>query len=327
MKVAVRMEGGLGDHLCANRFVAAILEKYPEAQVTAYSDTEGKEFQKEALESLYPDFYKEIKVIPNRKHKKVIIKSDMGTENYPAHLENIPDEYLIEMKSADKFYDLQVDSFPIEYQNYDFDWFRYFCFFPRPTAKITPPTFVPEPNDVIVFQLDSSASTNVNNLDPKHCENLVAPLAKQETRHGLSPRCYIIAKDPESDFYSWVKNHDNVELISGSIKHMAHHISQANLFVGVASGFQFIAHSLGVPTLLLSHASMSPNSCAPSFYIRWLMWPSVCYPLNVQPQTIHKAARGILKEKILGLIPQASEMQNHHQQLIVRNNISIEQEQ
>ena len=315
MKVAVRMEGGLGDHLCANRFVAAILEKYPEAQVTAYSDTEGKEFQKEALESLYPDFYKEIKIIPNRKHKKVIIKSDMGTENYPAHLENIPDEYLIEMKSADKFYNLQVDSFPIEYQNYDFDWFRYFYFFPKPTVELGSPS-----DDVIVFHLDSSASTNVNNLDPKHCENIVSPLAKQT-------KCLLIAKDPSSDAYSWVQNHDNVELIAGSIKALAHYISEAKLYIGIASGFQFIAHSLGVPTLLLSHASSIPNSVAPSFYLRWLMWPSVCYPLHVQPQTIHKAARGILKEKILGLIPQALEMRDHHRTLIFRNNISIKREQ
>ena len=39
MNIAVRLEGGLGDVLCANRFVFAIKEKYPKAEITAYIDS------------------------------------------------------------------------------------------------------------------------------------------------------------------------------------------------------------------------------------------------------------------------------------------------
>ena len=54
MEIAVRLEGGLGDCLLGNRFVSAIKEKYTDANVTAYIDSEGKTFQKECLDTLYP---------------------------------------------------------------------------------------------------------------------------------------------------------------------------------------------------------------------------------------------------------------------------------
>ena len=47
--IAVRLEGGLGDCLLGNRFTVAIKEKYPNADITAYIDNEGKTFQKEGL--------------------------------------------------------------------------------------------------------------------------------------------------------------------------------------------------------------------------------------------------------------------------------------
>jgi ADP-heptose:LPS heptosyltransferase len=315
MKIAVRMEGGLGDHLCANRFVAAILDKYPKADVTAYSDTEGQTFQREALVSLYPDFYKEVKVIPERKYKKMIIKSVLGTENFPPLLSNIPDEYLSEMKSADKFYDLHIDSFPMEYKNYDFEWLRYFHFFPKPTVDLKSPVS----EDSIVFHLDSAASSDINDLSSKHCENLVAPLAKHA-------RCLLIAKDPSSEFYSWTRDHAGVELISGTIKSIADYVSGAKLFVGIDSGFKFLAHALDVPALVLSRSSLQPNSCINSFHVRWLMWPNICYPLYTQPCVIHRAAKKILEEKILGLVPQAIGS-NYHRELMIRSNISIEKKE
>ena len=63
MNIAVRLEGGLGDCLLGNRFVPAIKEKYKEASITAYIDSEGKTFQKEGLSILYPSMYKNINII------------------------------------------------------------------------------------------------------------------------------------------------------------------------------------------------------------------------------------------------------------------------
>ena len=59
MNISVRLEGGLGDCLLGNRFVAAIREKYKNSNITAYIDSEGKTFQKDCLDILYPSFYKD----------------------------------------------------------------------------------------------------------------------------------------------------------------------------------------------------------------------------------------------------------------------------
>ena len=56
MKISVRMEGGLGDHLLANRFVPSILDKYPNSKIHLFSDTNGNSLQSDILLNLY-DFY------------------------------------------------------------------------------------------------------------------------------------------------------------------------------------------------------------------------------------------------------------------------------
>ena len=60
MKISVRLEGGLGDHILGARFIPPILDKYPGAKIYAYSDSEGNSFQKEALEQIYPSLFEEI---------------------------------------------------------------------------------------------------------------------------------------------------------------------------------------------------------------------------------------------------------------------------
>ena len=101
MRIAVRAEGGLGDVLLFNRFTPAIKEKYPDAQISLYIDSEGKTFQKEVIEYLYPSFYKQIKVIPHKKYKPFYIQSQFGLENQIGFIENVPDSILEEIKNHD----------------------------------------------------------------------------------------------------------------------------------------------------------------------------------------------------------------------------------
>ena len=91
MNISVRLEGGLGDCLLGNRFVSAIKEKYPDSDITAYIDSEGKTFQKEGLEILYPSMYKKINIIQNKKYKEFWVDCQFGTDNYYGALENVPD--------------------------------------------------------------------------------------------------------------------------------------------------------------------------------------------------------------------------------------------
>jgi hypothetical protein len=144
-------EVSLGDHLLANRFVPAIKEKYPNYDIYAYSNTDGKTFQKEVLNLLYPSFYKEILVIPNKKYKKCVINSQFGEETYNGCIENIPDEWYNKLTSHTKWYNLHIDS--LSFLDYDFDWLRYFRFFPKPEYQ-------PEKNkeDYIICHLVSEGN-------------------------------------------------------------------------------------------------------------------------------------------------------------------------
>jgi ADP-heptose:LPS heptosyltransferase len=172
MNIAVRLEGGIGDCLLANRFVFAIKEKYPNSKITAYIDSEGQTFQKEALETLYPNVYKELKIIPCKKYKELWIHSQFGEELNRGILENVPDEIREEMETKyDKFYDLHIDS--LKWTEYDFDWLRYFYFFPKP--ELVCKNLLKD--DYIILHLVSSGSTS-DRLENWYIDELIGTLRK-----------------------------------------------------------------------------------------------------------------------------------------------------
>ena len=70
------MEGGLGDHILANRFVPAILDKYPKAEINLFSDTGGKSLQSDVLTSLFNHF--KSRTLIYRKSDQFKIKSQFG---------------------------------------------------------------------------------------------------------------------------------------------------------------------------------------------------------------------------------------------------------
>ena len=67
MKVSVRMEGGLGDHFAANRFVPAIKELHPDCSIDLFSDTEGSESQSKILNEMWPSHFNETFIIKEKK--------------------------------------------------------------------------------------------------------------------------------------------------------------------------------------------------------------------------------------------------------------------
>ena len=139
MKISVRMEGGLGDHLVANRLIPAIKEQNPRCKIDLFSDTEGKTMQSDILDNMWPSYFNEIYVIPSKKFKSFKIESsNFPPEDYPGHLDNVPDDYSILMqddKIYDKFYDLHIDS--LKWLNHDYPWFKYFHHFPKPERNIS----------------------------------------------------------------------------------------------------------------------------------------------------------------------------------------------
>src|SRR5580658_8906131 len=94
IKIAIHFEGGGGDHLCANRFVPAIKEFHKNCEITVFSNTENNFFQKNLLELCYPSFYKEIKVIKDKKYKKFIVNTQFGEDNFYGSLDNLKSEVI-----------------------------------------------------------------------------------------------------------------------------------------------------------------------------------------------------------------------------------------
>ena len=135
MKISVRMEGGLGDHLLANRFIPAIKEQWPGCKIDLWSDTEGSTSQSDTLKQMWPSYFNDVFVIEKKKHKKFRIKSsNFPEEDYRGSLKMCLDVDLKLMEGVyDKFYDLHIDS--LEWMNYDFDWFKHFQVFPTPEKK------------------------------------------------------------------------------------------------------------------------------------------------------------------------------------------------
>jgi len=300
MDISVRLEGGLGDCLLGNRFVSAIKEKYPNSNVTAYIDSEGKTFQKEGLEILYSSMYKEIKIIPQKKYKEFWVDCQFGIDNYYGALENVPDDVRAEMESYDKFYDLHIDS--LKWIDSDFDWIRYYKFFPKPDLIADN-----DKGDYIVFHLVSSTSTG-HRLEDWYIDRLVKGLNDKY-------KIYLISTPDTNHFYDSVKDLKNVHLFNGSVKQVCELISNAKLMLSTDSGFRYIAYGYGIPTLTFSKHSTQPFSSIPSHQIRWLMFPETCFPLNFDSNLIVSTIDKILQNNGYILFPY---LQDFNTQLVKR---------
>jgi ADP-heptose:LPS heptosyltransferase len=281
MNISVRLEGGAGDCLLGHRFAAAIKEKYKNAEITAYIDSQGKTFQRDVLNYLFPTFYKEIKIIENKKYSNFWVDCQFGIDNYYGALENVPDDILEEMQSYDKFYDLHIDS--LKWTNYDFDWYRYYRFFPKP--EIQPKN---DFGDYIVMHLVSSSSDG-HRLEDWYIDKLIELISAKN-------KCILISTNDTNKFYENVSNLDNVEVFNGCIENACDIIANAKAMVATDSGFRYVGYSFGVPTITFSKHSPQAYSAIPSHQIRWLVYPETCFPLNYDAKKITEITNKIVSE-------------------------------
>jgi len=294
-RISVFLEGGAGDHICATRFIPAIKEIHPNSEITAFTNTDGKTFQKELLEILFPSFYKEIKVIPHKKYKKYIINSQFGEEEYKGDYNNVPDEWRQEMESYDKFYNLHIDY--LGWLKEDFDWLRYYRFFPRPD-------FQPEKSkeDYVVFHMVSSSS-NDHRLDQFYINRLIKDTSK-------FIKVKIISTPEINYFYKDFINYPNVEILNVSLKEVCATIHSAKCMFCTDSGFKYVGFSYGIPTISTSKQISAPGQPFPSHQIRWNMFPETCFPLNYDCVYISNLIKRICENKAYILVPQLTDFEN-----------------
>lgn len=285
-KISVRLEGGLGDILLGNRFVAAIKEKYPHGKIFAYLDTEGNRFQEKALRSMYGDLYASIETIPAKRFVKCMIESQFGVEEYKGALDNVPEVWFGKMVDANRFYDLHIDG--LKWLDYDFDWLRYFRFFPRPRIEGT--KYAELGNYIVVHLV--SASSQAHRLKDWYLKFLIEKLSK------IAP-VYALTTPEDKDYYKDC----NCTLVIEPIENVIELISRAKMMVSTDSGLRYIAYGCNVPVITFSSNSTGAHTVLPSHELRWLVFPELCFPLNYDTGYIGKIAENLYHNKGYAILP------------------------
>lgn len=299
-RINVRMEGGLGDHLLACRFLPAIKEKYPDAKIRVYTDTNGKTFQKEALQSSYGYLFDEIRVIPSKKAKEFWVDCQFGSDNFYGAIENVPDDIRKEMEEdCDKFYDLHIDG--LKWMSYDFDWLRYFYFFPRPQQAVF---YERDPIGYryVVMHLHSATSKG-HVLEQFYINGLVKKVAE-------FTNVILISTPQDNHLYEHLKSEGDkdrskgrVTIFNGDVSEVFYRILYADAMVSTDSGFRYIAYGANVPVITFSANCFAPNQIPLSHQMRWLMFPQQILPLNYSFTMVAKSVKNILENKGVALVP------------------------
>ena len=293
MNISVRMEGGLGDHLLANRFVKAILDKHPGADINLFSDTGGKSLQSDVLLGLYKHYAS--RTLVYRKSENYKISSQFGEEKFPAHLNNIRNEDRALMNNCDKFYNLHIDW--MEWIDFDFDWQRYFYHFPSPDIKIEPIKYE-KPH--VVLHLASDNLANSHRMSKKYLQKLVTDI----------PAAYkiVVLSTPSTAGFinSIFSENRKVEIFDKSIHDVIRLVKGCAGMLAIDSGIKYFGYIFNKPTITWAKESSRPHSCQPAFQMRWLTFPSLIMPLGHSSEYIVNCLLNLINSNNLFLAPHMS---------------------
>ena len=267
MKISVRFEGGLGDHLLGNRLIPAIIEKHPESEIHLFSDTNESSFQSEVLNNLY-NFYTSTTLL-KRKNPNYSILSQFGKENFPAHLDNINEEQKKYMLSFDKFYNLHIDW--LGWLDYDFRWQSYFNSFPLPHNKVE--DFKHE-KSFIILHIASDNKGNNHRMSKSYIHNIISKCIKDHDVLVLSTPStedFVNSVTPKIPGVSILE--DDIHKVISACK------SCAGIFA-IDSAIKYFGYTFNKPTLCWAKECSNPHSCPTSFKMRWLTFPLLMFPLE-----------------------------------------------
>lgn len=265
-KIAIRLEGGIGDHLCAIRFLPAIADIYPNCEFYGFSDTENNYAAKRVIETLWPNLFRHIEVIPNKKDKHYIMNHQFGQEKYISLLENIPDEYQHKMlNNFDKFYDLHIDG--LHWMKYDFSWSKYFYTFMKPEINLGQKSVVK--NQIALNLYSDSNSSNL--LDFRYIKKLIQELS-------LNYSLIILATKSNKHIYSECEEY--AKIVTEDIIDACKIIQNSQLFLTLDSGLKFLGYGLNTPTINFLSQITEYGSLPIHQYIRWNPFTWSVVPLN-----------------------------------------------
>jgi ADP-heptose:LPS heptosyltransferase len=309
MNINIRMEGGLGDHLLANRFIPAILDKYQNAQIKVFSDTENNPNSLDLLLDMFPSFYKRGgEVIEARKNKTFNIISQFGQENYPAALDNQTDQTINKMiYECDKFYDLHIDS--LKWTDHDYDWLRYYYHFPKPEKE-----FSTISSDKYIMAHLYARPDSPYNLDKTYTIELIRKLSE-------SNKIIVITEDKYKNFYDDLIGQKNITINTASnLKEIFSIASGCSCFIGIDSGIRYIPYHFGKPTFVFSGYCKQYGEIIPSHLIRWLIFSKNVFPLNLSTEVVFTIINNAMQFPVCSLYPEI--LSNIDQYIVKRKYVS-----
>jgi hypothetical protein len=294
-KIAIRLEGGLGDHLLANRFAHAIKEKYPKNLLHFFSDTENNLTSINLLKGLYPSIYQHCTVIGKRVNQNYKIKSIFGEETYPAHINNLPEEVLQKIKTYDKFYDLHIDG--LKWLNYDFDWQRYYYFFPKPEVGIQD-----SKHDFPYIMCHLYARPNSPyNLEQWYVVKLLKNLSKIQ-------KVVVVTEESYANFYQDLFDDENIIIDTPNNLIDIFSIAKGcTMFLGIDSGIRYIPYHFSKPTFLFSTYCHSYGNVTYSHLIRWLIFQKNVLPMHFDLSTVQRIVSNVISNPACALYPELIE--------------------
>jgi ADP-heptose:LPS heptosyltransferase len=296
MKINVRLEGGLGDHLLGNRFIPAILEKYPNAEIKAFSDTENNPRSLDLILKCFPNFYKRGgEVIKERKNKQFMINSQFGNENWPSCILNQKDSTIEKMvNECDKFFDLCIDS--LKWMSKDFDWLRYYHFFSKPQIEIaTKYRF-----NYILAHLYARPDSPYC-LDQEYVINLLSKLSEKQ-------KVVVLVEEKYKDYYSKLFNNYTIEIdTSGDLMEIFNLAANCSAFIGMDSGVRYMPYHFSKPTFVFSSSCQKYGNLLPSHSIRWLLNARNVLPMHTEINTVCNILNNCCLNSAYALFPDIPE--------------------
>ena len=294
MKISVRFEGGLGDHILSNRFIPAIKEIHPESEIHLFSDTGGSKLQSEVLNSLF-DYYSSTTLL-KRASKDYRIMSQFGHENFPAHLNNIQKKQLDKMTSFDKFYNLHIDW--LDWLDYDFNWQNYFSHFPAPNKKVKN---FNHKNEYIILHVSSDNIGNNHRMSCDYIHNLIKKCIKNYD-------VFILSTPTTEEF---VKNINfkskNVHILREDIHTVIGACKECAGIFAIDSAIKYFGYTFNKPTLCWAQESKQAHSCPLPSKIRWLTFPALTFPKEYDHDYMWKCMSNLIQNNNNTLCPYLNE--------------------
>jgi len=289
------MEGGLGDHFAANRFIPAIKELHPNCKVDLFSDTEGKAGQSDILKQMWPSHFENINIIENKKYKKFKIKSsNFPEEDHRGNIHNVPDDIFKRMTNDyDHFYDLHIDS--LDWLNHDYDWFKYFNIFPKPEKTMEAQRTLPEKFILAHLYARDDADSNMEGW-------YISKLLKNITQEFDVVALYD--KNSESQYEDLMaEENPKLHFVHADLNEIFYISSKCIAAVGIDSGIRYIPYHFGKPTFTFSKYCKNYGVVQYSYLIRWLYHDKYVFPLHYDARSASQILKNTLRNPAYKLYP------------------------